>query len=334
MGIENREREEMTKQKVLVVGGAGYIGSHVCQALIAAGHESVVFDNLSTGHKENILPESEFIEADILDPVALQNAMEGITSVIHLAALKAAGDSMKDPARFATQNLSGTVNLLNAALEAGVKTFVFSSSAAVYGEPDYVPMDEAHPTRPMNFYGHTKLAIEGLLPWYSQLKGMRFASLRYFNAAGYDVQGIIKGLEKEPGNLMPIVMEAVMGQRDKVVVFGNDYDTKDGTCIRDYIHVTDLAIAHVQALEYVAEKNEDLILNLGTSNGLSVLEILEATKNLSGVDFKVEMGPRRAGDPAVVLAKADKAQEVLGWKAEHSDVKTLVQTMLDAYRNQ
>ena len=324
----------MTQERVLVVGGAGYIGSHVCQALLEAGHQSVVFDNLSTGHKENILPKSEFIEGDILDQAALRKAMNGITSVIHLAALKAAGDSMKDPARFATQNLSGTVNLLNAALEAGVKTFVFSSSAAVYGEPDYVPMDEQHPTRPMNFYGHTKLAIEGLLPWYSQLKGMRFASLRYFNAAGYDVQGVLKGLEKEPGNLMPIVMETVMGQREKVVVFGDDYETKDGTCIRDYIHVSDLAIAHVQALEYVVKQDEDLIVNLGTSNGLSVLDILNATKRLSGVDFKVEMGPRREGDPAVVLAKAQKAQDLLGWTPQHSDVDTLVKTMLDAYRNQ
>ena len=324
----------MTKQRVLVVGGAGYIGSHVCKALIEAGHQSVVFDNLSTGHKENILPESEFIQGDILDPSALETAMKNVTAIIHLAALKAAGDSMKDPARFATQNLSGTINLLNAALNAGVQTFVFSSSAAVYGEPDYVPMDEAHPTQPINFYGHTKLAIEGLLPWYSQLKGMRFASLRYFNAAGYDVQGVIKGLEKEPGNLMPIVMEAVMGQRDKVVVFGDDYDTKDGTCIRDYIHVTDLAVAHVKALEYLIEKDEDLIVNLGTSNGLSVLEILEATKKLSGVDFKIEMGPRRPGDPAVVLAKAEKAREVLGWQPVHSDVQTLVTTMLTAYRNQ
>ena len=324
----------MKKQRVLVVGGAGYIGSHVCQALIAAGHQSVVFDNLSTGHKENILPESEFIEGDILDPGALKTAMKGIPAIVHLAALKAAGESMTHPERFATQNLSGTVNLLNAAVDAGVRSFVFSSSAAVYGEPSYVPMDENHPTQPMNFYGHTKLAIEGLLPWYSQLKGMRFAALRYFNAAGYDPTGIIKGLEKEPGNLMPIVMEAVMGTREKVVVFGDDYDTKDGTCLRDYIHVTDLATAHVQALEHISSRNEDLTLNLGTSKGISVLEILEVTKKLSGVDFKVEIGPRRAGDPAVVLAEAKQANEILGWAPKHSDVHTLVQSMLDTYRGQ
>lgn len=324
----------MSQKRVLVVGGAGYIGSHVCQALLAAGHRPVVFDNLSTGHKENILPESKFIEGDILDSPALEAAMQDIDAVIHLAALKAAGESMTDPARFATQNLSGTVNLLNAAVNANIKAFVFSSSAAVYGEPKYVPMDENHPTAPMNFYGHTKLAIEGLLPWYSQLKSMRFASLRYFNAAGYDPTGVIKGIEKEPGNLMPIVMEAVMGMREKVVVFGDDYDTKDGTCIRDYIHVTDLAKAHVQALNHISSKDEDLILNLGTSKGISVLEIIDATKKLSGVDFKVETGPRRAGDPAVVLAEAKLANDLLGWVPEYSDVQTLVQSMLHTYRNQ
>lgn len=324
----------MTNQRVLVVGGAGYIGSHVCQALLGAGHTPVVFDNLSTGHLENILPKSEFIQGDILDAAALGKAMKGITAIIHLAALKAAGESMTDPGRFATQNLSGTINLLNAAVDAGIQSFVFSSSAAVYGEPEYVPMDENHPTAPMNFYGHTKLSIEGLLPWYSQLKGLRYVSLRYFNAAGYDVNGVLKGIEKEPGNLMPIVMEAVIGKRDKVVVFGDDYDTKDGTCIRDYIHVSDLAKAHVQALNHLTNKHEDLIVNLGTSNGLSVLEILDATKKLSGVEFTVEMGPRRAGDPAIVLAKAEKAQEVLGWSPEHSDVNTLVKTMLHTYQNQ
>lgn len=324
----------MTSLRVLVVGGAGYIGSHVVQALLAAGHSPIVFDNLSTGSRKNLFVDAAFVEGDILDPQALKHAMKNVHAVVHLAALKAAGESMEHPGRYATQNLSGTINLLNAASSAGVSCLVFSSSAAIYGEPEYIPMNEAHPTRPVNFYGHTKRAMEELLPWYSQLKGLRFASLRYFNAAGYDVNGVLKGLEQEPANLLPIVMETIVGMRDSLTVFGDDYDTKDGTCVRDYVHVSDLARAHVLALNHVTEYRDDLILNLGTSTGLSVREIILAAKRISGVDFKVEQGPRRAGDPAVVLACAKLAEETLGWKPEHSNVDTILRTMLDAYRSQ
>ena len=320
------------EQKVLVVGGAGYIGSHVVKALRDAGKSPVVFDNLSSGLRENLLPEIPLILGDTLYPEQLKPAMSGVDSIIHMAALKAAGESMTEPEKYAKNNISGTVNLLNAATAAKVKYFVFSSSAAVYGEPQYLPLDEAHPAEPLNFYGYTKLIIENLLRWYSQLRGMRFSSLRYFNAAGYDIDGELKGLEYEPNNLLPIVLETIMGRREKVEVFGTDYDTRDGSCIRDYVHVSDLADAHLRALDYLKRENQDLVVNLGTSKGLSVLEIMQIAREVSGAEFKYALGPRRAGDPAVVLAKADLAAELLGWRAKHSDAQTLLETTLRAYR--
>ena len=320
------------KQKVLVVGGAGYIGSHVVKALRDAGKSPVVFDNLSSGLRENLLPEIPLILGDTLFPEQLKPAMSGVDSIIHMASLKAAGESMTEPEKYAKNNISGTINLLNAATAAKVKYFVFSSSAAVYGEPQYLPLDEAHPAEPLNCYGYTKLEIENLLRWYSQLRGMRFSSLRYFNAAGYDVDGELNGLEHEPNNLLPIVMETIMGRREKVEVFGTDYDTRDGSCIRDYIHVSDLADAHLRALDYLKRENQDLVVNLGTSKGLSVLEIMQIAREVSGAEFKYTLGPRRAGDPAVVLAKADLAAELLGWRAKHSNAQTLLETSLRAYR--
>jgi len=320
------------KKIVLVVGGAGYIGSHVVKALRNAGKSPVVFDNLSSGLRENLLPRIPFILGDTLKPEQLEPAMKGVGSIIHMAALKAAGESMVKPEKYAENNISGTINMLNAATAAKVKYFVFSSSAAVYGEPQYLPMDESHPTAPMNFYGHTKLAIENLLRWYSQLKGLRFSSLRYFNAAGYDVDGELNGLEHEPNNLLPIVLETIVGRREKVEVFGTDYDTRDGSCIRDYIHVSDLADAHLKALDYLKHENQDLVINLGTSNGLSVLEIMQIAREVSGQEFNYTLGPRRAGDPAVVLAKTELAAELLDWKPKHSDAQTLLETTLRAYR--
>ncbi len=321
------------KQKILVVGGAGYIGSHVVKALRDAGKSPIVFDNLSSGLRENLLSGIPFIFGDLLFPEQLKSAMEGVDSVIHLAALKAAGESMIEPEKYAENNLCGTINLLNAATTANVNNFVFSSSAAVYGEPQYLPMDEAHPTEPMNFYGYTKLGIENLLRWYSQLRGLRFCSLRYFNAAGYDVDGELNGLEQQPNNLLPIVLETIMGKREKVEVYGTDYETGDGSCIRDYVHVTDLADAHLRALDYLNDQKQDLLVNLGTSNGLSVLEVLRIAREVCAAEFKVTLGPRRPGDPAVVLAKADLASELLGWRPKHSDAHTLLKTTLRAYRH-
>mgnify|MGYP003298790471 FL=1 len=318
---------------ILVVGGAGYIGSHVVKALRDAGRQPVVFDNLSTGLRENLFPEIPFIHGDLLIPEQVRTAMRGIRSVIHLAALKAAGDSMLEPERYALHNLNGTVNLLHAAGTAGVRHFVFSSSAAVYGEPHYLPLDENHPTEPANFYGQTKLQIEMLLSWFSRLRNMRYAGLRYFNAAGYDPDGEVRGLEKEPNNLLPLVLETLLGWRENLEVYGTDYDTEDGSCIRDYIHVSDLADAHLRALNFLEEQGDDLVVNLGTSKGISVLEILDAAKKVSGMALPVILSDRRPGDPAVVLASAEKAERLLEWSPAFSDVETILKTMLAAYRS-
>ncbi len=319
-------------KKILVTGGAGYVGSHVVKALRDSGKSPVVFDNLSTGLRENLLPDIPFFLGNILFSEQLKQALKGVDSIIHMAAHKAAGESMNDPGKYALNNLTGTINLLNAAAEAKIKYFVFSSSAAVYGEPKYLPLDEAHPTEPLNFYGYTKLEIENLLVWFSKLKDIRFASLRYFNAAGYDIDGEINGLERKPNNLIPIVLETIMGKRKEVVVFGSDYDTHDGSCIRDYIHVNDLAEAHLKALDYLVSKNQNLVVNLGTSKGLSVLEVLRIARKVSGTDFKFTLGPRRAGDPAVVLAKASLAEKLLHWTPKNSNATTLLETSLRAYR--
>lgn len=318
---------------ILVVGGAGYIGSHVVKALRDAGRQPVVFDNLSTGLRENLFPDIPFIHGDLLIPEQVRAAMKGIRSVVHLAALKAAGDSMLEPERYALHNLNGTVNLLHAAGTAGVRHFVFSSSAAVYGEPQYLPLDENHPTEPANFYGQTKLQIEMLLSWFSRLRNMRYAGLRYFNAAGYDPDGEVRGLEKEPNNLLPLVLETLLGWRENLEVYGTDYDTEDGSCIRDYIHVSDLADAHLRALNFLEEQDEDLVVNLGTSKGISVLEILDAARKVSGMDLPVILSDRRPGDPAVVLASAEKAERLLEWSPAFSDVETILKTMLAAYRS-
>ena len=318
---------------ILVVGGAGYIGSHVVKALRDAGRQPVVFDNLSTGLRENLFPEIPFIHGDLLIPEQVRSSMRGIRSVVHLAALKAAGDSMLEPERYALHNLNGTVNLLHAAGTAGVRHFVFSSSAAVYGEPQYLPLDENHPTEPANFYGQTKLQIEMLLSWFSRLRNMRYAGLRYFNAAGYDPDGEVRGLEKEPNNLLPLVLETLLGWRENLEVYGTDYDTEDGSCIRDYIHVSDLADAHLRALNFLEEHDEDLVVNLGTSKGISVLEILDAARKVSGMDLPVILSDRRPGDPAVVLASAEKAERLLEWSPAFSDVETILKTMLAAYRS-
>ncbi|MBF0287319.1 MAG: UDP-glucose 4-epimerase GalE [SAR324 cluster bacterium] len=319
--------------KVLVIGGAGYIGSHVNSALIKAGHQPTVFDNLSSGLRENLFENIPFIHGDVLLSEHINKAVIGMDAIIHLAALKAAGESMLKPEVY-IQNITGAINILNAAVAAGVSQFIFSSTAAVYGDPQYLPIDEEHPTDPVNFYGFTKLEIERLLAWYDQLKGIKYVNLRYFNAAGYDMEGNIKGLEQNPQNLFPLIMEAVMGKRTQVDVYGNDYDTADGTGIRDYIHVTDLADAHVSALNYLIENQQSNIFNLGSSSGTSVLEALETTKKMTGARFKVNMVPRRPGDPPVVLANPQKANQILNWKAKYSNAEDIVRTMLDAYRNQ
>ncbi len=321
--------------KILVIGGAGYIGSHVSRALLDRKHHVTVYDNLSRGCRENLFTEAEFIEADILDYTALVNAMNnGIEAIIHLAAFKAAGESMIEPEKYAINNINGTINILNAASTCGVKRIIFSSSAAVYGEPKYLPIDEKHPVNPGNFYGFTKLEIERFLEWYDRIRGIKYAALRYFNAAGYDPQGRIAGLERNPENLLPVVMEAASGMRDTLRIFGDDYDTRDGTGLRDYIHVSDLAEAHVLALEYIAKNKKSLLVNLGSEKGVTVKEMVEKARQITGKPIPVQIVPRRPGDTATVLASAEYAKKVLGWKAKYSDVDTLIRSTWEVYCRQ
>lgn len=317
---------------VLVIGGAGYIGSHVVKELNKQGHKVTVFDNLSSGLRQNLFKQNGFIHGDILIKEQLDAAFaQGFDAFIHLAAFKAAGESMVSPEKYSVNNITGTLNILNSAVEHGCKRMVFSSSAAVFGEPQYLPIDEAHPKNPENYYGFTKLKIEEFMAWYEKLRGLRFAALRYFNAAGYDVDGEIYGLEQNPANLLPIIMEVACGMRPKMKIFGNDYDTRDGTCIRDYIHVTDLAAAHVKALEWIAKNDKSLTVNLGSEKGTTVTEMVEAARRITGKPIQADYAERRPGDPASLVASAKYAAEVLGWKAQHSDVDTLLETTYKAY---
>ena len=273
---------------ILVVGGAGYIGSHVAKEFLERGHGVTVFDNLSSGLRENLFPDAVFIHGDIHDYPGLARAMKpadgggGFDAIVHLAASKAAGESMLDPGKYSRNNIAGTINIINAAAETGIGNIVFSSSAAVYGEPEYLPIDERHPTNPENYYGFTKLEIERILVWYEKLRGIRYANLRYFNAAGYDARGRIKGLELNPANLLPVVMEVARGMRPELLIFGDDYDTPDGTCVRDYIHVSDLAAGHVAALDRIHATGESLTVNLGSETGSSVTEIVETARRITG----------------------------------------------------
>jgi UDP-glucose 4-epimerase len=319
--------------KILVVGGAGYIGSHVVLDLLERKEEVTVYDNLSTGTKKNLSSQARFVKGDILDYGRLQKTLQaGFDAIFHFAALKAAGDSMVAIEKYCLNNITGTINLLNAASECGVPHFVFSSSAAIYGEPAYVPIDEKHPLEPVNVYGFTKLEIERLLPWYHRVKGLRFACLRYFNAAGFDTRGRIRGLEKNVTNLLPVLMEVAAGMRAAVQVFGTDYPTRDGTGLRDYIHVTDLSDAHLKALDYIRNKNQNLAVNLGSENGITVREMLEAARRLTGHPIPAEMAGRRPGDPASVMASSAAAKSILGWEPRFSDLDTLLGSTWAVYK--
>ena len=317
------------KLNVLVTGGAGYIGSHCVKELCDNGHDVTVFDNFSLGLAENIDSRvKEVIKGDIQIDKDLKSALKTNRDVVfHLAAWKAAGESMIRPEKYAQNNICGTIKLLNNMVDAKVNFLVFSSSAAVYGNPDYLPIDEKHPTNPTNYYGYTKLAIEQNLKWYSKLKGIRYAALRYFNATGYDVGGKILGKEKNPANLSPIVMEVASGIREKMQIFGNDYDTlSDGTCIRDYIHVNDLANAHVLAMKYIFRNEKDLIVNLGAGKGETVLNVIKTASEVVGRNIDYEIVERRSGDPQELVANSDLAYKLLKWRTTRSDLKTIFKT--------
>ena len=326
---------------ILIIGGAGYIGSHVAREFLDKGHSVTVFDDLSSGLRENLFPEAAFVHGSILDYPALVSVCLGeteapskktIDAVVHLAAFKAVGESMLKPEKYSINNISGTLNILNAMAEVGIKYLVFSSSAAVFGWPQYIPIDENHPVNPESYYGFTKLEIERFMGWYDRLKGIRFASLRYFNAAGYDVKGRISGLEQNPANLIPVIMETAAGIRKEFQVFGNDYDTRDGTCIRDYIHVNDLASAHVAAMDYISKNDRSLTINLGSETGTTVLEILEAARRISGHPIPSVIAGRRPGDPGTLTASSKLAFKLLDWKAEHSDIDTLLKSTWEVYK--
>jgi UDP-glucose 4-epimerase len=327
----NKNRNNM---KIFVTGGAGYIGSHVVYELCDMGYQVTIYDDLSLGRKENIDERAEFILGSTLDPNTLSKVLNNgeYDAVIHLAAWKAAGESMLKPEKYSQNNIIGSMNLLNAVSEVGIKYFVFSSTAAVYGFPDYLPIDEDHPIQPSNYYGFTKIEIEKNLKWYSEIKGLKYAALRYFNAAGYDVKGRIKGKENNPNNLLPIVMEVASGMRETMQVFGNDYDTVDGTGVRDYIHVSDLATAHVLALEYLVKNDNNLTINLSTEKGYSVIEAIKKAEIITGKSIKYEIVGRRDGDPDNVVASYKKAKEILGWEARNSDLETILRTMWDIYK--
>lgn len=318
--------------KVLVIGGAGYIGSHVVKELMKHSHSVTVFDNLSSGLLQNLFPENDFIAGNILCREDLNGAFsKGFDAFIHLAAFKAAGESMINPEKYSVNNITGTLNIINAACEHNCLNMVFSSSAAIFGEPQYLPIDEEHPKNPENYYGFTKLEIERFMAWYDQLRGLKYAALRYFNAAGYDVDGELNGLEQNPANLLPIIMETASGIRKEMKVFGTDYDTPDGTCIRDYVHVTDLAIAHVKALEYIAREKKSLTVNLGSGKGLSVFEMITASRRITGKPIPSVNVERRAGDPACLYAVSDKAKKLLDWETQYSDADTLIETTWKVY---
>jgi len=319
--------------KVLVIGGAGYIGSHVVKALLAAKHEVTLFDNMLTGQLCNLFPGTSFIAGDIRHADDISAAFaRGFDACIHLAAFKAVGESMAEPEKYSVNNITGTLNILNAASVHGCKNIVFSSSAAIFGQPAYVPMDEKHPTNPESYYGFTKLEIERFLQWYDTLRGIKFAALRYFNAAGYDTAGEVTGLERNPQNLLPIIMEVAMGWRKELQIFGADYDTRDGTCIRDYVHVSDLAKAHVDALAYISTKKESLTVNLGSENGISVTEMLEAARRITGKEIPARYVARRSGDASSVYATSGLAKKLIGWNPKYSDIDTLIGSTWAVYQ--
>ena len=318
--------------KILVIGGAGYIGSHVVKALMQKQHEIIVFDNLSTGLRQNLFKKNKFIYGDILVKKDIEFAFSsGFDACIHLASLKSVNESMKNPEKYLENNILGTLNILNFATKYNCKNIVFSSSASIFGNPQKLPIDENHSKNPINFYGFTKLTIENYLEWYSNFKGINYSALRYFNAAGYDVDGEILGLEQIPTNLIPIIMEAACGIRNEVSIFGDDYDTLDGTCIRDYVHVTDLADAHVKALKYIASNNTNIKLNLGSEVGTSVKEVIDVARKVTGKEIKTKIVERRLGDPAELLAISKLAKEIIGWKPKYSDIETIIKTTWDAY---
>lgn len=311
---------------VLVTGGAGYIGSHVVEELKKQGYTPVVYDNLSTGHEQAVPEDVQLIMGDIHDSNFLLHVMATyeIDAVIHFAASSLVGESMTDPAKYYYNNVVGSLGVLEAMRLGGVEMIVFSSTAAVYGEPEEWPIREDMPLQPTNVYGRTKLVIEGMLRDYGAAYPLRHVALRYFNAAGAAQHGNIGEDHHPETHLIPLILKTAQGKRDSIGIFGTDYPTKDGTCVRDYIHVCDLARAHVLALKYLEQQGESTVFNLGSEQDFTVREMIETAKKVTGLDFPVKEEGRRAGDPAVLVASSEKIHRVLGWKAEESSVEQII----------
>lgn len=311
---------------ILVAGGAGYIGSHVCKMLAKEGFDVLVYDNLSKGYK-TFVKWGKFIEGDIGDRKKLEEVFESnkIEAVMHFCGFIEVGESVNNPHKYYINNVVNTLYLLEIMLKHKVNNFIFSSSAAVYGMPEKIPIDETAPTFPINPYGKTKLMVENILDDYHNAYGLNSVCFRYFNAAGADPDGEIGEAHNPETHLIPLVLDAAMGRRDSVKIYGTDYDTKDGTCIRDYIHVNDLAKAHILGLKYLFETKSSEKFNLGSESGYSVREIIETVKKITNKDFNVIETERRPGDPAILVAKSDKAKKILGWNVEYS-IEDIVKT--------
>ncbi|HVZ84207.1 MAG TPA: UDP-glucose 4-epimerase GalE [Terracidiphilus sp.] len=321
--------------KALVTGGTGYIGGTVAGLLAARGHEAIVFDNLSHSRRDQLPAGAAFVEGDLADRAALENLFKNAAAagapfdaVFHFAALIEAGESMRTPEIFFRNNTASTLALLEAMLACGPKKIVFSSTAAVYGEPESVPIPEDAPLRPTNVYGESKLLVEHMLRWFNHIHGLRYASLRYFNVAGAaeGPDGVTRGEMHEPeSHLIPLILDVALGRRQSIRIFGDDYPTPDGTCIRDYIHVSDLAEAHLLALEAL-ETRDRLIYNLGNSSGFSVRQVIESARRVTGHPIPLEVQPRRPGDPAFLIASSEKAMRELGWKPRYTDLDSMMRT--------
>lgn len=319
---------------ILVAGGAGYIGSHTVKKLYEMGENVVAYDNLVKGHRKAVKCD-HFVKGDIFDSDLLEETIKkyNIDSVIHFAAYSLVGESMEKPQMYYKNNVEGTLNLLNVMMKCNVKKLVFSSTAAVYGEPESVPITEDIAKNPTNVYGRTKLMIENIMSDYSRAYGLNYIALRYFNACGADESGEIGEDHNPESHLIPLVLQACLGKRDGIKIFGDDYPTKDGTCVRDYIHVNDLANAHIQALKALHNGHESGAYNLGNGVGFSVKEIINAAEEVTGVTLKKQVIERRSGDPAVLIASFDKANKELGVTMEYTDVKRIIKTAYNWHKN-
>lgn len=311
---------------ILVVGGAGYIGSHAVKELLKEGHDVIIFDNLSTGHKQLVSKKATFALGDLanIDHLRLVFKQYPITAVMHFAANAYVGESVINPQKYYLNNVKNTLNLLQVMLEFNVESFVFSSTCATYGVPKQLPMTENHVQKPINPYGRTKWMVEQILQDYSATYPFHYVALRYFNAAGADVETEIGEWHEPETHLIPLILDTAIGNREYISVFGDDYDTKDGTCIRDYIHVTDLAQAHILALSYLQQTKQSDVFNLGNGEGFSVFEIIDIAKKVTGKDIPVKIEERRAVDPDKLVGSAQKAVEQLGWKPQYNKIETII----------